>query len=178
MKFVTISSDLTPVVATVHPSPAAGRIEAPDSVTAGYLYSVGQGGSAVFTAPPTPAPTGEDVNAERDRRLTLCPGMTPTGYGSEIIPQTRPEDRDNLQDLNTEARLRIASLDLSPILFRDADNGMHALSAAQIVELIEHIASYQADVWAAAWAIKDDAGGIQSNYETDSRWPTSREEGA
>lgn len=117
-----------------------------------------------------PAPTTDDVNAERARRLQA--GVDITLSTSEVIAlQGRDEDMRNLHGLCTAAQLRLAGGDTThETTFRDRNNTDHTLTPSKVVELWSQGAAWVSSVYQASWTIKD-AGTIPADYASDSRWP-------
>jgi hypothetical protein len=110
------------------------------------------------------------VNAERDRRLAAGSTVTVSGYG-DVPLQGRAVDQTNLIALEVTAmQLVAAALDV-PMDFRDADNVMHTLTPAQMLEMARLGKQAAAAIYAAAWALKD-SGDIPADYTDDAHWVT------
>ena len=118
-----------------------------------------------------PHPTGDDVNAERDRRVRAGLTVTVTDIGPVRI-DGREVDMRNLQGLVTMAQMRLAAGDAQTVTqFRDADNVIRDLTPPQIIELWSAGMSYVSAVFSAAWTLKDFAGGIPADFSDDAYWP-------
>lgn len=126
------------------------------------------GGVAAYVPP---APKDSQVDAERDRRLAAGTVVAVSGYG-DIAVQGRVQDAVNYLALESKAaKLELQGVTDPVLPFRDRDNVMHTLTPAQVVELIEAGVTHAQSVYAAAWALKDDAGGIPQDYTDDGYWP-------
>lgn len=110
------------------------------------------------------------VTAERDRRLYTGITVSVTGYGAVPL-QGRPADQVNLLALESSARdLVEAGITAPAIPFRDADNAMHMLTPAQVLEMAGKGKTAASTIYAAAWALKD-GGAIPEDYADDEHWP-------
>ncbi|SNY93429.1 protein of unknown function [Cohaesibacter sp. ES.047] len=116
------------------------------------------------------ATTGNDVNAERSRRIESGCSVSVTGVVDPIPLQGRPQDQTNLLGLVTGAQLHIASGDTTTITFRDADNVDHDLTPSQVLELWQGGATFISAVMQASWDLKA-ATPIPSDYTDDAYWP-------
>ena len=118
-----------------------------------------------------PAPTGADINNERQRRIDFGCIVTLTD-GTAIPVQGRAQDQTNLLGLATAAQLRLAAGDTTTTTtFRDGDNVDHDLTPSEIIELWQSGANYISAVMEASWVLKD-SNPIPSDYVDDSYWPT------
>lgn len=121
-----------------------------------------------FTAPVVVI-TSSDVNRERDRRLLVGKGFTPTGHGSEVVVNIL--DEPNLTGLATLAVVQSgAGNGAATIQWRDNADTLHTLSYNQVIELHGLAAAYKQAVYAASWTLKD-SDPIPADYADDSRWP-------
>lgn len=116
--------------------------------------------------PPARHATGEDVNAERGRRIMagkVIDGVHVTGSD---------EDARNLMSLALGAQLRLASGDTETVTtFRDGGNVDHELTPAQLLSLWQQSAAYVSDLYAASWALKA-VEPIPADYVSDDHWPS------
>ena len=111
------------------------------------------------------------VNAERDRRIMQGTTVTVTGLG-DIPVQGRPVDQVNLMALADTARdLIAAGVTGAVIPFRDGDNALHDLTAAQMLEVSRKGKEAAAAIYAASWALKD-GESIPADYADDTHWPS------
>jgi len=123
-------------------------------------------------AEPPKTLTGDDVNAERDRRVLEGKRFTPAGYGATVHVSGDTKTQTNLSNLSQAAFARISQGDLGHITrYRDESNVVHDLTPPQVFDLWSQGAGYVSDIYEASWAIKDDDGGIPENFEVDPRWP-------
>lgn len=112
-----------------------------------------------------PVVAGEDVNAERDRRIVA--GKTING----VAVTGRDEDARNLTNLALAAQLRIASGDTTTLTtFRDGNNTDHDLTPTEMLALWQGSAAYVSALYAASWVIKA-LDPIPADYADDARWP-------
>lgn len=116
-------------------------------------------------------PTAAMVNIERDRRVLAGTTLSVTGYGTPIDLQGGDRDQMVLLALAALAEKKIALGDLSTIQFRDRENVNHDLTPAQIIELWLLGTAWVQQVYAAAWTLKDDPGGIPADYDANGNWP-------
>lgn len=109
---------------------------------------------STFTPPAPVAPSSEDINAERERRLIAGVTISVNGYG-DIPLQGRPADQINLLALKDTARdLDAAGVTAAVIPFRDADNVTHMLTPDQMMELADSGKTAASAIYQASWAIK------------------------
>lgn len=123
-------------------------------------------GATVVEYLPPPAPvTGEDVNAERQRRIAsgkVIDGVHVTGTD---------EDARNLTNLALAAQLRLASGDTGTLTtFRDGDNVDHQLTPEQVLSIWQQSAAYVSALYEASWALKA-LDPIPADYVADDYWP-------
>jgi len=110
-----------------------------------------------------------EVNEERDRRLYAGSVVAVTGYGNVPL-QGRPNDQTNLIALEVSAMQLVAAGLTVPINFRDAENVMHSLTPAQMLELAQKGKQAASAIYAAAWALKDGAA-IPADFADAQYWP-------
>lgn len=152
-----------PDQATIDAYPA-GTIEVPLRPGPGHSWNIGSWVAA------QPQPQSADVDAERDRRILAGGTFDVAGYGAVRIIG-REVDMRNLTNLALAAQARIAAGAGSAVTnFRDADNVIHPLVQAQVLDLWSKGAALVEAIYAASWAIKD-GGAIPADYADDSRWP-------
>lgn len=115
-----------------------------------------------------------EINRERDRRLEVGTTVTVTGYG-DIPVQGRPQDQINLLALKDTARdLNLMNLPALKIPFRDANNVLHMLNSAQVMEMANNAKTAASAIYQVAWAMKDGTApfeaGIPDNFTDDQWW--------
>lgn len=120
------------------------------------------------------APTGNEVNVERSRRITNGSIINVTGYVPAIHVTGRDEDKHNLSGLALTAHQRISAGDTTTMTtFRDGANVMHDLTPPQIVEMRDQSMAYVEAVYAASWTLKA-MSPIPADYATnETYWPAS-----
>jgi len=117
-----------------------------------------------------PAPTSDDVNAERKRRIEGGVRVIVQGVGPVKL-QGRQQDMSNLQGLAFAAQMRIASGDTSYVeVFRDMDNNDHDMTPQQVVSMWAKGSAWVKQVYKASWALKD-MDPIPADYKDDAHWP-------
>ncbi|MGS4945370.1 DUF4376 domain-containing protein [Meridianimarinicoccus sp. RP-17] len=140
-----------------------------DGQAAGQQIAPDADGRPVLVWPEPAAPTLGDARRERDRRIAAGTTVAVTGIGA-IPMQGRDADMRNLQGLFGIAQLRLAAGDTDTTRFRDADNVMHDLTPAQVVELflggVAFVEACHAVVW--AWA---DGPGVPADFTDPAYWP-------
>lgn len=121
---------------------------------------------------PTPAaPTSDDVNAERDRRLINGAVIEVEGYGP-IASQARPLDQTVMLALKDTARDLIAAGVVAAVIpYRDASDQEHLLTATQMADLADKGKQWFTAVMQASWALKDAEGGVPADFTADAYWP-------
>lgn len=123
------------------------------------------GGRLVVVTPPPATVSGNDINAERSRRILagkVIDGVHVTGSD---------EDARNLMSLALGAQMRLAAGDTEAVTtFRDGDNVDHELTPAQLLSLWQQSAAYVSALYAASWALKA-MEPVPAEYENDSYWP-------
>jgi hypothetical protein len=123
-----------------------------------------QDGNVIAYEPPPAVVTGEDVNAERYRRIVvgkIIDGVHVTGT---------EEDARNLTSLALVAQLRLAANDTETLTtFRDGGNVDHQLTPSQVLSLWQQSAAYVSALYAASWALKA-MEPIPADYAADTYW--------
>lgn len=110
------------------------------------------------------------VDAERDRRIALGVTITIDATQVQIPVQTRNEtDFRNLNGLVSQALVNLSLASNDPISFRDANNTVHTLTPAEMIELGSDVAAHVQSVYTAAWQLK--SGVIPGDYADDQHWP-------
>lgn len=126
-------------------------------------------------APEPPGPTGDDVNAERDRRIEAGATFVVAGYGPVPL-QGRLKDQINLQSRLIAAQGAKAAGITEPILLlRDAADVNHMLTADQMIELVTKGVAWIEAVMQVSWNMKDGVApfeaGIPPDYAENTYWP-------
>lgn len=111
----------------------------------------------------------EDINVERERRISLGCNVAVTGAG-HIPIKGAPEDMRNLTNLGQAANFAIILGDTTPIPFRDDLNIIHTLTPAQMSELWRKAVTYVSMIYQASWDLKD-SDPIPTDYQNDNYWP-------
>ncbi|MBK3746073.1 DUF4376 domain-containing protein [Paraburkholderia aspalathi] len=113
---------------------------------------------------------GEQISAERDRRIAAGAIVTIPDYGDVPIQGGGGHDR-NMQALGQVALARIGSGDTTTITnFRDALNVMHELTPLQVQALWAGAVAATEAIYAASWVLKD-AEIIPADFADDRYWP-------
>jgi hypothetical protein len=116
-----------------------------------------------------PAPSSDNVNTERERRIIEGTLINITGYG-DVNLEGRAIDRSNLSDLAFAASLRISIGDTTTTTpFRDKDNVSHDLTPPNIIELWTKASAYVSFLYEKSWEIKA-MDPIPDDYTDDSYW--------
>lgn len=126
-------------------------------------------------APPPSAPTGDDVNVERDRRIAAGHLFTVEGYG-DVPLQGRLQDQINLQARLIAAQGYKAAGVTDPVLIlRDAENVNRTLTPDQMIDLVGQGVAWIEATMMVSWAMKDRTApfeaGIPPDYADDTYWP-------
>lgn len=119
-----------------------------------------------------PAPTKDQVSAERERRLSLGCTVTLSSGQGPIPVQTRDEvDHRNLLTLESQAmKAVIAGAPQTSFPFRDADDKTWNLTALEMMDMTAKVAAFGAGIFAKSWALKT-MDPIPSDYATnDAYW--------
>lgn len=111
-----------------------------------------------------PAPTGDDVNAERQRRIiagAVFGGIHVTGRDEDIV---------NLTNLALAAQVRITGGDTTTLTtYRDGDNVDHDLTPPAMLALWQQASVRVSAIYAASWALKA-MNPIPADFADDSHW--------
>ncbi|TCU35459.1 DUF4376 domain-containing protein [Rhizobium azibense] len=140
-----------------------------------FAAAVAAGDVAPYVPPEPPPPISEDVDAERDRRITA--GFVFNGF----VFQSRPEDRENIMGASTAALAAMVNGaqpgdyrwhgEDSDFRWIDADNMMHPMDAQTVFAFGRAAMSHkQAHIFAAR-ALKD-MSPIPADYADDQHWPS------
>lgn len=122
-----------------------------------------------------PHPTGNQINAERDRRIEAGATFDVTGYG--LIPlQGRLKDQINLQARLIAAQGAKAMGVTDPVLvLRDAADVNHLLTPDQTIELVSKGVAWIETVMMRSWDMKDGVAPFEDgppyDYTDDGYWP-------
>lgn len=116
-----------------------------------------------------PAPTPQQVNEERARRLAAGKCFTVSWQPEPILMTAREFDLVILSDLRSSAEWAIANGDTTPVIYRDGANIIHSLTPTQFLELATAGKQWVQQVMAVSWNMKD--RGIPFDYDADPRWP-------
>lgn len=122
-----------------------------------------------------PHPTGEAINAERDRRIAAGEIFDVSGYGSVPL-QGRLQDQVNLQARLLAAQAAKAAGITTPLLvIRDAQNVNHMLTPDQVIELVSAGTAWIEAVMLVSWNMKDGIAPFEDgppyNFDDDAYWP-------
>lgn len=135
---------------------------APDHVGVGMVFD-GTG-----YALPEIEVTAKDVNAERDRRITLQKTVI---VGDRTFPvDIAAGGRENLGDLGAAALAKLLLGDTSTFSFRDAANTDHDLTPTETAQMGLQLTAQISAIHVAARAIKA-MDPIPQDYRDDTRWP-------
>lgn len=111
-----------------------------------------------------PAPTNDDVNAERQRRIVggaVFNGIHVTGRDQDIV---------NLTNLALAAQVRIAGGDTTTLTtYRDGGNVDHDLTPSEVLDLWQQASARVSAIYAASWALKA-MEPIPADFANDSYW--------
>ena len=122
-----------------------------------------------------PRPTGDEINAERDRRIEAGATFVVTGYGP-IPLQGRLKDQINLQARLIAAQGAKAMGITDPVLvLRDAADINHMLTPDQTIELVSKGVAWIETVMMRSWDMKDGVAPFEDgppyDYTDDAYWP-------
>lgn len=124
-----------------------------------------------YVPPPKPyePPSPGHVNNERDQRIHKGHSVV-ISDGRTINVQTR-DDRDfrNLNGLVSQAIVYTIMQQQATMLFRDADDTIHEVTPAQMIEIGSLVAAKVQAIYEKAWAIKE-LDPIPDDYDSDERW--------
>ncbi|MCA8880394.1 MAG: hypothetical protein KDA73_10670 [Rhodobacteraceae bacterium] len=154
--------DAVPVSRAEHGALLAGQ-------GAGKRIVAGPNGRPELADPPQAAPSVADAEAERDRRIAAGTRIDVAGAGT--IPVTgRPQDIAKLTGLGLRALARLVANDATPLSYHDAAGTLHALSPAQMLDLVERGARWVEACHAVVWAWAAGAG-VPANFTNNAHWP-------
>lgn len=122
-----------------------------------------------------PRPTGDEINAERDRRIEVGATFVVTGYGPVLL-QGRLKDQINLQARLIAAQGAKALGVTDPLLvLRDAADANHMLTPDQMIELVTMGVAWIEATMQVSWDMKDGAAPFEAgppyDYTDDIYWP-------
>ncbi|APZ53757.1 DUF4376 domain-containing protein [Salipiger abyssi] len=110
------------------------------------------------------------LHAERRRRVEAGTVLA-LSFGS-IPVQGRAFDQSVILGLSQRAAaLQSAGDTTTTLTYRDADNAMHELTAAQFLELAAAATAWIEAVMQASWTMID-SGQIPADFADDAHWPT------
>lgn len=121
-------------------------------------------------------PTDVEINAERDRRISIGSVFPVTAYGD--VPLTgRFQDQVSLMGLLIKAQGAHALGISAPVItLRDALNVNHLLTPLQTIELVQAGTAWIELVMKTSWDMKDEvgdfSGGVPIDFRSDEYWPT------
>lgn len=129
----------------------------------------------IFTSPPPPAPTAEEVTAERDRRLEAGAKFSTTG-ATDVWLQGREQDKAvYLGQMMRANGLKAAGVTSAALRIRAGDNVIWQLTPDQTLDLVAQGMTWFEQVMAVSWAMKDGTGdftgGIPADFTDDKWWP-------
>ncbi|THK38679.1 DUF4376 domain-containing protein [Ensifer sp. MPMI2T] len=111
-----------------------------------------------------PVPTGDQVNAERQRRIiagAVIKGVHVTGRDEDIV---------NLTNLALAAQVRIAGGDTTTLTtYRDGGNVDHDLTPPQMLDLWMQASARVSAIYQTSWALKA-MNPIPADFANDSYW--------
>lgn len=153
----------------------AGPVPAGKQITARTVQRIDGVVRYVDTLEDIPRPTGDEINAERDRRIEAGATFEVTGYGPVPL-QGRLKDQINLQARVIAAQGAKAQGVTDPILLlRDADDVNHMLTPDQMIELVGKGVAWIEATMQVSWDMKDGTSpfedGPPHDYAHDSYWP-------
>lgn len=135
----------------------------PDDMSNRHRREIAELGLAIAPYAPPP-PTGDDVNAERQRRI-----ITGAVFGGVHVTG-RDEDIMNLTNLALAAQVRMAGGDTTTLTtYRDGGNVDHDLTPPQMLTLWQQASARVSAIYAASWAIKA-MDPIPADFANDSYW--------
>lgn len=154
------------------------RVPVPeDYVSTGYHFEKNNDGKVVQVHDLEPyVPHHEDVNNERDRRISLgVIAMTSTGKSVPMDTRVGYKNDVDFRNISGMSSAAIANLDNEELTFtyRGADNQDYELTPQEAVEVgmqaMQHVDAH----YKASWQIKDalDSETLEVNYKDDSLWP-------
>ncbi|HEV7251432.1 MAG TPA: hypothetical protein VGN93_31025 [Shinella sp.] len=122
-----------------------------------------------------PHPSGEEINAERDRRIAVGKTFAVAEYG-DIPLQGRLQDQINLQARLLAAQGAKALGVSGPVLIiRDAQNVNHMLTPDQVIELVTMGTAWIEATMKVSWDMKDGVAPFEQgppyDFADDAYWP-------
>lgn len=138
-----------------------------DAVHAPTLGTAYQGYTLMPWEMDAPAPTGAQVDAERERRIALPLEVT-LSVGTITINMDAHAQR-NIQGLASVGQYLVATSSSDTTAFRDYDNTSHDLAPADLIGMGLQVAQRIQSVYAASWAIKA-MDPIPADYADDGWW--------
>lgn len=139
------------------------QMSIPDDMSNRHRREISELGITIEPYVP-PAPTGDDVNAERQRRIivgAVINGVHVTGRDEDIV---------NLTNLALAAQVRIGNGDTTTLTtYRDGGNVDHDLTPPQMLDLWMQANARVSAIYAASWALKA-MNPIPANFADDSYW--------
>lgn len=146
-----------------------------DTVPLGqYLHAEMTGSKKALVKKRTkPLKTPFHVNMYRDQRIQHGNTFRPEGYGENIRLTGDPTTQMYLFQRTTDARMRVMEGRSAGVTYRwrDADNKIHTLSPAQMIDLGQKAITWFEQTIIASWSIKDDPKGVMDDFDKDPRWP-------
>ncbi len=111
--------------------------------------------------------TGDQVDAERERRIALP--LTVTLSVGPILIDTDPLSIRNLSGLATVGQYLIMTSSTQTTTFRDANNTSYTLTPTDLISMGLQVAQRLQFVYTKSWALKATTP-IPQNYTDDSFW--------
>lgn len=162
------------LVLTADLEDGAGPQSLPYTWIVGDPYGLGPQIDTYMTAHPgfpisaAPAPTGDAVDLERDRRrnLVLTVSTSPTGAFQVNMDDTA---QTNTQGLATAGLYLSSAAPTQPTPFRDYANVTHNLLPSELVSMGLQVMSHISTLYQKSWALKA-MSPIPANYTDDGYW--------
>lgn len=128
-----------------------------------------------WTVTALPPPSGEEINAERDRRIAEGKTFNVSGHG-DVVLQGRIQDQMVLQArLNAALMKKAAGSTAADLFIRDKNNVIHYLTPDQMIELVSEGIDWIEETMQVSWAMKDATtpftAGAPFDYTEDHHWP-------
>lgn len=175
MWFKRDGNDIVVQISFITESTDDGWIETTGEALIGWTHA----GGDTFTAPSSPNPTNDDVNAERDRRKHL--DITLSHDGSNMIFQADEASQRAIHEAAVWALKAIdeGSGDADDYVWNSntsnfqwilADNSLVNMDAPEVVALWGAVSKRNHELVHKARTLKDTPGGIPSNYTDESHW--------
>lgn len=112
-----------------------------------------------------------EINAFRDGRLAEGAMFSAGAYGSQLAVKCNDTELNRISAIALEAYEDWKAGAAVQVVYRDARNVNHTLTAVQAWQWYRGIRSYVTAVRRAAWELKDMAT-IPTDWRSDSRWPS------